>query len=73
LFFFWTQETGVIAAALVGIVSAAKLPGSDLMSAVTFVTIITTLLLQAGTTPMVTKALGLLTGSASIQNQEADT
>nr|WP_052488011.1 cation:proton antiporter [Paenibacillus sp. VKM B-2647] len=59
LFFFWTRETGVIAAALVGIVSAAKLPGSDLMAAVTFVAILATLLLQAGTTPAVAKALGL--------------
>jgi cell volume regulation protein A len=60
MFFFWTRETGVIAAALVGIVSAAKVPGSDLMQAVTFVAILATLLLQAGTTPWVAKALGLL-------------
>jgi cell volume regulation protein A len=73
LFFFWTRETGVIAAALVGIVSAAKLPGSYLMSAVTFVAILTTLLLQAGTTPMVAKALGLRTDIGAVQNQKMDT
>lgn len=65
LFFFWTRETGVIAAALVGMVSAAKLPGSDLMQAVTFVAILATLLMQAGTTPAVAEALGLREDTAS--------
>jgi cell volume regulation protein A len=62
LFFFWTRETGVIAAALVGIAASAKVPYADLLSSVTFVCILATLLLQAGTTPAVAKRLHLLTG-----------
>lgn len=60
LFFFWTRETGVIAAALVGIVSSADLEQSQLLSGVAFVIILATLLLQASTTPMLAKRLQLL-------------
>lgn len=60
LFFFWTRETGVIAAALIGIVSSAGLPESPIMSAIVFIAILVTLLLQASTTPFVAKKLNLL-------------
>ncbi|MBL0385655.1 sodium:proton antiporter [Tumebacillus sp. ITR2] len=60
LFLFWTRETGVIAAALVGIVGSSGLEDAKLMSAIAFVAILFTLLLQASTTPFVAKKLGLL-------------
>jgi cell volume regulation protein A len=41
-------------------VAASGLPGSELLTAVTFVAILATLLLQAGTTPLVADKLGLL-------------
>lgn len=58
-FFFWTRETGVIAAALSGIVVSSGLPEGRLLSAVTFVAILVTLILQASTTPYVAKKLNL--------------
>ncbi|WP_027417732.1 cation:proton antiporter [Aneurinibacillus terranovensis] len=60
LFFFWTRETGVIAAALVGIVASSGLPEGKLLSAIVFVAILITLILQASTTPGVAKKLNLL-------------
>ncbi|WNQ12467.1 sodium:proton antiporter [Paenibacillus aurantius] len=60
LFFFWTRETGVIAAALAGMAAGAGLAEGKLISAVVFVAILLTLLIQAGTTPWVAKKLGLL-------------
>ncbi|MDB4866959.1 MAG: Sodium/proton antiporter, family [Cohnella sp.] len=59
LFFFWTRETGVIAAALIGIVASTGLKEARLLSAIVFVAILVTLLLQASTTPWVAKKLGL--------------
>lgn len=60
LFFFWTRETGVIAAALIGIVASSNLPGSNIMTSTTFVAILLTLGLQASTTPFVARKLGLM-------------
>ncbi|MDB5054737.1 MAG: Na+/H+ antiporter [Bacilli bacterium] len=60
IFFFWTRETGVIAAALVGIVAGSNLPDGKLLSAVVFVAILMTLLLQASTTHLVAEKLGLM-------------
>ncbi|MBX6353930.1 MAG: cation:proton antiporter [Thermoflavifilum sp.] len=62
-FLFWTRETGVIAAALTGIVSASRPDEGALLSAVVFVIILVTLLLQASTTPWLARRLGLLTHS----------
>jgi potassium/hydrogen antiporter len=56
LFFFWTRETGVVSAALVGIVASSGLEHAQLLSGVTFVIILATLLLQASTTPMLPSA-----------------
>ncbi|GGI96690.1 sodium:proton antiporter [Alicyclobacillus cellulosilyticus] len=60
LFFFWTRETGVIAAALAGMVSGSGAAYGKLISAVVFVIILATLLVQASTTPRVARRLGLL-------------
>ena len=60
LFMFWVRETGVIPAALSGILMGMGVPHADLIAAVTFMAILATLLLQAGTTGMVARKLGLL-------------
>jgi potassium/hydrogen antiporter len=60
IFLFWTRETGVIAAALVGIISGSNFQYGEILSSITFVTILVTLLLQASTTPTVAKKLNLL-------------
>jgi cell volume regulation protein A len=60
VFFFWTRETGVIAAALIGIVTSSGIPEGKMLSSIVFVAILTTLLLQASTTPLVAKKLKLL-------------
>lgn len=59
LFFFWTREEGVIAAALVGFLSTSLPKESSLLKTVVFVSILLTLGLQATTTPLVSKWLGL--------------
>lgn len=59
LFFFWVRETGVIAAALVGILAGDHILDSDVLVSITFVAILMTLLIQASTTPFVAKTLRL--------------
>ena len=60
LFMCWTRETGVIPAALAGLLSGMKAPGSQMIVSVTFVAILMTILIQATTTKWVAKKLGLL-------------
>jgi cell volume regulation protein A len=66
LFLCWTRETGVIPAALVGLLAGYRtaegspLPGIDAVASVTFVLILGTLLLQAPTTGWWARKLGLL-------------
>jgi cell volume regulation protein A len=59
LFMFWTRETGVIPAALAGMIAAEGLPGAEMIGAVTFLAILATIGLQASTTPLVANRLGL--------------
>jgi len=60
LFFFWTRETGVIAAALTGIVAGSGLPEGPMLSAVVFIVILITIVLQPITTHAWAKKLGLM-------------
>ncbi len=60
IFMMWVRETGVIPAALCGIVTAMNVPGSDVISSVVFMTILITLIVQGVTTKFVAKKLGLL-------------
>ncbi|SEC45877.1 sodium:proton antiporter [Paenibacillus sp. GP183] len=60
LFLFWTRETGIIAAALAGIVASSDLVEGKLVSSVVFLAILATLLLQASTTPLVARKLKLM-------------
>lgn len=60
LFMMWVRETGVIPAALSGIVVYMKVPGYEIISSVVFMTILITLIVQASTTKLVAKKLGVL-------------
>jgi cell volume regulation protein A len=59
LFMFWVRETGVIPAALSGMVSGLGLPHADIIASVTFLAVLITIVLQAGTTAFVARKLGL--------------
>ena len=60
LFMSWTRETGVIPAALVGILAGMKVPGVEVVGAITFIFILGTILIQAPTTASLAAKLGLL-------------
>ena len=60
LFMCWTRETGVIPAALAGLLLGSKVPEAHLIASVTFVTILMTILIQAPTTGWLGRSLGLL-------------
>jgi potassium/hydrogen antiporter len=63
LFMCWTRETGVIPAALAGLLLGMKAPGAQMIASVTFIAILMTILIQAPTTKWLGKKLGLLEGS----------
>ena len=60
LFMCWTRETGVIPAALAGLLLGIKAPGAELIASVTFIAILMTILIQAPTTEWLGRRLGLL-------------
>jgi cell volume regulation protein A len=60
IFMCWTRETGVIPAALAGLLLGMKAPGSELISSVVFIAILMTITIQATTTKWLAKKLGLL-------------
>jgi cell volume regulation protein A len=60
LFMCWTRETGVIPAALVGILLGINAPGAQVIASVTFIAILMTILIQAPTTRWLGKKLALL-------------
>ena len=60
LFMCWTRETGVIPAALAGLLLGMKAPGAHVIASVTFIAILMTILIQAPTTKWLGKQLGLL-------------
>ncbi len=70
LFMCWTRETGVIPAALAGLLVGLKVPGSDIIASVTFIAILMTILIQATTTPWVAGRLGLLDSPAAAPGGE---
>ena len=59
-FLMWVRETGVIPAALSGMIVSMGLPYGDIISSVVFMTILITLGFQASTTKYVAQKLGLL-------------
>jgi len=60
LFMCWTRETGVIPAALAGLLVGMGAPGSDVIASVTFIAILITIIVQATTTQWLAGRLGLL-------------
>ena len=60
LFMCWTRETGVIPAALAGLLLGMNAPGAQLIASVVFIAILMTILIQAPTTRWLAKNLGLL-------------
>jgi cell volume regulation protein A len=60
LFMCWTRETGVIPAALAGMLLGMKAPGAEMIASVTFIAILMTILIQAPTTKWLGNRLGLL-------------
>lgn len=60
LFMCWTRETGVIPAALAGLMLGAKAPGAPMIASVTFIAILMTILIQAPTTHWLGSKLGLV-------------
>jgi potassium/hydrogen antiporter len=63
LFMCWTRETGVIPAALAGLLLGMQAPGAQLIASVVFLAILTTILIQAPTTKWMARRLGLLEGA----------
>jgi cell volume regulation protein A len=59
-FVCWTRETGVVPAALVGVLAALAVPNGDLLAAVVALAILVTLLVQAVPAPWLARRLGLL-------------
>ncbi len=60
LFMCWTRETGVIPAALAGLLLGMKAPGAQMIASVTFLAVLMTILIQAPTTKWLARRLGLL-------------
>jgi len=60
LFMCWTRETGVIPAALAGLLLGMDAPGASMIASVTFIAILMTILIQAPTTRWLGTRLGLL-------------
>jgi len=60
IFMCWTRETGVIPAALAGLLLGADAPGAATIASVTFVAILMTILIQAPTTEWLGRRLGLM-------------
>jgi cell volume regulation protein A len=60
LFMCWTRETGVIPAALAGLLLGMHAPGADIIASVTFIAVLMTILIQAPTTRWLARRLGLL-------------
>ena len=56
----WTRETGVIPAALAGLMLSLKAPDAPMIASVTFIAILMTILIQAPTSRWLGRKLGLL-------------
>jgi cell volume regulation protein A len=70
-FLCWTRETGVVPAALVGVLAGLGVPDTDVYAAVVALAIVMTLLLQALPATWLARRLGLLDGPAGEPAPEA--
>ncbi len=64
LFLAWTRETGVVPAALAGIIVAMGVPDASLVVTTVAIAIVVTLTLQSSTKPWLARRLGLLETAA---------
>ncbi|MBI3594789.1 MAG: sodium:proton antiporter [Nitrospirae bacterium] len=60
IFMFWTRETGVIPAALSGILIGTGVAYADVIASITFMAVLSTILIQASSTKWVARKLDLL-------------
>lgn len=60
LFMCWTRETGVMPAALAGLLMGKHVPGAEIITAVTSIAILMTILIQTMTAKWLAGKLGLL-------------
>jgi len=60
VFMCWTRETGVIPAALAGMLLGLGAPGAEIIASIVFIAILMTILIQAPTTRWLAGRLGLL-------------
>ena len=60
LFMCWTRETGVIPAALAGLLLGMRAPGAEMIASVAFIAVLMTILIQAPTTKWLAARLALL-------------
>jgi cell volume regulation protein A len=67
-FLCWTRETGVVPAALVGVLAGLQVPHGDVLSSVVAIAIIVTLLAQALPAPWLAGRLGLLEPDADAED-----
>lgn len=72
IFMMWVRETGVIPAALCGIITAMKVPGYEIISSIVFMTVLITLILQGSTTKLVAKKLNLLEMEAKVSEEKVN-
>ena len=61
-FLCWTRETGVVPAALVGVIVGLGVPNGEIYASVVALAIVVTLVLQALPAPWLARRLGLLDG-----------
>lgn len=64
VFLSWTRETGVVPAALVGVLAGLGVPGVDLLASVVAIAILVTLIAQALPAPWLARRLALLEPAA---------
>lgn len=69
IYLMWIRETGVIPAALAGMMVSMQVQHANIISSVTFVTILVTLSVQASTAQWLAKKLNLeVQGTAQVEN-----
>lgn len=61
----WVRETGVVPAALAGVLLAERIPGAEVIAAFVFLAVLATILLQVPTTAWWARRCGVLEGTSA--------
>ena len=72
LFLCWTRETGVVPAALVGVLAGLGVPNIELYASVVALAIVVTLVVQAVPAPRLAERLGLVEGRRTVPASVVD-